>query len=122
MKSLKNFFKKTPTISEIPEDDLSVLKNNKFLYIETAEVKAETNEFRKDYRKVILTIKSIKNGNHLNACRNMFNAFKKKHSLYPNASMVMNTRNTSSKEQLVHVVCGHVEHILQEEETLYRVI
>jgi len=101
-------------------EDLSIFENDKPIYIETIDLQSESNEFRSDFRKVILTINSVKNGNQVHACRKMYTAFRNKHNLFNESNN--KTKNIIDKEYLIGSICGHIEHVIQEKETLYGVI
>ena len=101
-------------------EDLSIFENDKPIYIETINLQSESNEFRSDYRKVILTINSVKNGNQVPACRKMYNAFRNKYDLFVESEH--KTKNIIDKEYLIGSICGHIEYIIQEKESIYMVI
>lgn len=101
-------------------EDLSIFENDKSIYIETTDLQSESNEFRSDYRKVLLTINSVKNGNQVPACRKMYTAFRNKYDLFSESNN--KTKSIVDKEYLIGSICGHIEQVIQEKETLYRVI
>jgi len=110
----------TPVVEETPLPDLSIWntddKGNPTtpVYIETAYISEQSNEFRKDYRKVITCITTITNGNQVPACRKLYNTF--------SAKWKLNDADLNLKSQhlmLSTTICGYIENLLQQLETQY---
>ena len=91
------------------------------VYIETKYMSEQANEFRVDYRKVIMCITSVKDGTHVPACRKLYTTFVAKwqlDSFDPNAR----SKNRHLDTQLKMTICGYVENLLQLLETKYALI
>lgn len=88
------------------------------VYIETVYISEQSNEFRKDYRKVIMSITTLDNGNHVPACRKLYNIFVAKWQL---DELNPNSKSTIHRhDELLRVsVCGYIESLLQQLETMY---
>ena len=119
---IKSKFAKPACEAQLP--DLSIWSKDSNgnpvapIYIETDYMAEQANEFRVDYRKVIMCISSVDNGTHVPACRKLYTIFVAKwqlDSFEPNAR----SKNRQIDAQLKMTICGYVENLLQLLETKY---
>lgn len=125
MKKIKGKFVK-PIESETPLPDLSIWnvdeKGNPTtpVYIESAYIAEQPNEFRKDYRKVIMCITTLTNGNHVESCRKMYNLLVAKWKIN-DVNTNSGSNNYNQHQMLATTVCGYIENLLMQLETKYNI-
>ena len=84
-------------------------------YIEIPLVAIQSDEFRKDFRKVLLTIKSTTNVMQVESALTMFGLFKSKHSLGENdANMTKPSKENENVAILKSIVVGHIDYLIEE--------
>jgi hypothetical protein len=115
IKKIKAKFVK-PIIMETPLPDLSILDGGTSVYIETTSIAEQSNEFRKDYRKVILCITNTNNIFQLASCRKLYNFFVSKHKLDVHD---IQSKNYIANRFFAETICGYMENLLQQREATF---
>lgn len=125
LKSIKRKLIHTPVV-ETPLPDLSIWNMDDNgnpitpVYIESEYIAEQCNEFRQDYRKVILCVTNLKNGNHVISTRKMYNLLVKKWELN-DSNMNSSSAKHAKNKLLVTTVCGYIETLLMQSETQYNI-
>jgi hypothetical protein len=118
MNMMRHLQKRKPVIDEQKKPDMSIWVKDVPVYIETESIAERTNEFREDYRKLVMCITKTRNIFQVNACRKMYTFFTTKHNISTNVEST-NSKTYDHKRQFAETVCGYIENLLQQQEAKF---
>ena len=101
----------TKKFVESQVERLSEVRKN---YIELDSIQSESEEFRQDFKKVVLCIKSATNIGQLETSRNLAYIFMRKHDIVPMMTNEKISPKKMERYRKVEMYRGYIEYTLEE--------